>query len=898
MRSHWIGFWKKIGGWFTKYNWLKECAYALKLAYRALARAGAVLLNLLLTFLLVGAICGVIVGCAFVVYLTNYMDASVEQFDMLTSNQDRSTSVYYMNEQGEVVEMQDEKLFSTQNRVWVPYSSIPKNLVNAYIAIEDKRFEDHHGVDWIRTISATGYYLIGKSSYGGSTITQQLIKNITGEDDTTVQRKIEEIFRALNLEKTKTKSEIMEMYLNTIYLSQGCWGVQAASYKYFGKPVSELSLIECAAIAGITQSPTKWDPILNPMNNKQRRDTILSEMLDQGKITLAEFNEAYDKELILSGGDPDEVSGDLPSEGEAEGENPDSVTSWYMDAAIEDAAALLMEHYDITYQVAIRMIFSGGLQLVLAMDPEVQAIMDEVYSDEEMINSLVGASESLIQPESAMVVIDPDNGNVLGIVGGRGKKTKSRIFNYATDAKRQPGSSLKPLAVYAPAMEAGIINYGTVYDDSPVMFNKENGSYKPWPKNSPSRYGGLTPVYDAIARSVNTIAVRVLQDLGLENSFSFLKDTLNMDSLILNTEVKGKKLSDMNLSSLALGGLTFGVTVREITAGYTIFTNDGIYCAPRTVLKILDSSGEEIVNNLPDYKVAISEENAAIMTKMLQNVVDYGTGAKVTLKNRVQTAGKTGTTSSNYDRWFIGYTPYYLGGVWFGYENQQTLSGFSGNPSMKIWDEVMNRLHDRVLPAPESGQEVKTFDVPPSVITRTFCVDSGELPTNACALDPRGSGRTATGYFTVESAPKTSCKTHVLVKYCASGQAIASDNCPAGDVRHTALLRIPNRNFKSQVVVADAQYAYRPLTAGKTVRAAYNLPFFAGEIPSGSYVGVTSSSSSSQFNHYCTAHYGGGPYIGPLTVDIAPASPAQATAPAAEWRDEKKRGQADTAWDE
>lgn len=334
--------------------------------------------------------------------------------------------------------------------------------------------------------------------------------------------------------------------------------------------MSELSLIECAAIAGITQSPTKWDPILNPMNNKQRRDTILSEMLDQGKITLAEFNEAYDKELILSGGDPDEVSGDLPSEGEAEGENPDSVTSWYMDAAIKDAAALLMEHYDITYQVAIRMIFSGGLQLVLAMDPEVQAIMDEVYSDEEMINSLVGASESLIQPESAMVVIDPDNGNVLGIVGGRGKKTKSRIFNYATDAKRQPGSSLKPLAVYAPAMEAGIINYGTVYDDSPVMFNKENGSYKPWPKNSPSRYGGLTPVYDAIARSVNTIAVRVLQDLGLENSFSFLKDTLNMKSLILNTEVKGKKLSDMNLSSLALGGLTFGVTVREITAGYTI----------------------------------------------------------------------------------------------------------------------------------------------------------------------------------------------------------------------------------------------------------------------------------------------------------------------------------------
>ncbi len=696
------GLLRRVGDWFAQYDWWRELGFSAKLAGRALMRAGSFLLNLLLTFLLIGSICLVIIGTAFLIYLSNFTDSRVEEIDMLTSTEDRTTGIFYVNDAGEVVEMEDERLAPTQNRVWVPYSDIPQNLVNAYIAIEDKRFEDHHGVDWIRTISATAYYLTGKSSYGGSTITQQLIKNVTGDDDNTPQRKIEEIFRALNLEKEKTKSEIMEMYLNTIYLSQGCYGVQAAAYTYFDKPVSDLSLLECVAIAGITQSPTKWDPILNPENNKKRRNTILGEMLDQGKITIAEYEEAYNVDLTLAAPEEEDLSS---------GAVDDEVTSWYMDAAIEDAAALLMEHYEVSYQVAIQMIYSGGMQLVLAMDPEVQATMEEVYADDEAINRIVGSSKSLIQPQSAMVVLDPTTGNVLGLVGGRGEKTKSRIFNYATDAKRQPGSSFKPLAVYAPAIDAGIIGYNSVYEDAPVMNHPDTG--KPWPKNSYSGYRGAMPIYDAVAISSNAVAVRVLQDLGLENSFSFLKDTLHIDSLVLNTEVQGVKMSDMTLSGLGLGGLTFGVSVKEMTAGYTIFTNDGIYCEPRMVLKILDADGNVVVDNTPDYEVAIAEDTAAVMTKLLQGVVSYGTGDDVTLKNRVDTAGKTGTTSSNYDRWFIGYTPYYLGGVWFGYENQQTLSSFSGNPALKIWDEVMNRLHDRALaPVAAGEEELKTFSPP------------------------------------------------------------------------------------------------------------------------------------------------------------------------------------------
>ena len=865
---------RKIGAWFQKYNWWRELLYALKKIGGVAKRVGAALLNVILTILLVMAVCGVIVGCAFAIYVMSYMDASVDEFDMLTGGQDLSTAVYYMDEKGNLVEMSDEKIFSSENRVWVPYSQIPKNLVNAYIAIEDKRFEDHHGVDWTRTISATGYFLMGRSSYGGSTITQQVIKNITGDDDTTIQRKIEEIFRALNLEKVKTKQEIMEMYLNTIYLSQGCYGVQAAAYQYFGKSVSELSLIECAAIAGITQYPTKWDPILNPENNKYRRDTILEEMLDQGKITQAEFNEAYDKELILfDHTNEEDTSSEEPT---SEGPITESVTSWYMDAAIEEAAELLQEHYDVSYQVAIQMVYSGGLRLVLAMDPEIQEIMEKAYADEHYISDLVGASESLIQPESAMVVIDPKTGNVLGLVGGRGTKTRSRILNYATQTTRQPGSSIKPLSVYGPALEQGIINYGSVFDDVPVLFNKSGGKYTAWPKNSPARYGGLTPVYDAVARSVNTVAVQVLQKLGLENSFKFVTETLDLDSIILNDEVNGLKLSDLTLSGLALGGLTYGVTVRDLTAGYTMFTNDGVYCAPRTVLKILDGSGNLIVDNAPDYRVAISVENAAIMTKMLQNVVDYGTGTAATLDKKVEVAGKTGTTSSNYDKWFVGYTPYYLGGVWFGYENQQTLSGFSGNPALKIWDGVMTQIHEKILAeSEESGEPLLTFEMPPTVKEAEFCIDSGDIPTSTCALDPRGH-RTAVGYFTSDNMPSKGCTTHVAVKYCTSGHGVASGDCPSGSLKTVALVKVTTRNFPIQVTVIDAQYTYRPLTVGRKVTASYNKPFFTNELRSGTYAGISSSSSSTQYNHYCTSHYGGGAYTGSYQSSTPPPATSDA----------------------
>ena len=380
------------------------------------------------------------------------------------------------------------------------------------------------------------------------------------------------------MEKSKSKEEILELYLNTIYLSQGCNGVKTASEKYFGKDVSELSLIECAAIAGITQNPYKWDPILHPENNKERRDNILIQMYEQGKINRSEFESAYDKELLLY----------TPEEGEDIGSDEDEsivdgvvneVNSWYTDTVIEDAIDLLAEKYNVSEVVASQMLYASGLQLVIAMDETVQSTMEAVYEDEALFTQIIGKTGELIAPESAMVILDPSNGNILGIVGGRGEKTKSRIYNCATMAKRQSGSSIKPLSVYSQGLQTGTVTWSTIYDDAPVQFWETDSGYRAWPKNSPDTYGGLTTVADGITRSVNTIAVQILEDIGIQESFDFLTKKLHFTTLVEEKVINNKVYTDLELSCLALGGQTEGVTVRELVGGYTMITNDGVFCA-------------------------------------------------------------------------------------------------------------------------------------------------------------------------------------------------------------------------------------------------------------------------------------------------------------------------------
>ncbi len=726
------------------------------------------IMSVLFTMFLICLITGTIVGAAFALYLRSFVNVSVDDILLLSSGQDLTTRIYYMdysdraNRIGEAVEIEDQSLSASENRVWASYDQIPQTLVRAFIAIEDKRFDDHKGVDWRRTFSATAYYFLpGGGHYGGSTITQQVIKNVTGNDDVTIQRKVQEIFMALNLEKKLDKTEIMEIYLNTIYLSQHSYGVAAAAQTYFGKDLSELSLVECAAIAGITQYPTKWDPVQNPDNNVERRRVVLTAMRDQGYISEEEYQEAYYAELELNLN---------TSTGTTSGS---SYNSWYTDQVITDSIELLQNQLGVSKTVATSMIYTGGLQIYTLMDPDVQRSLEEVFADDSRFPRTGGS----LQPKASMVILDPATGDVLGLAGDRGVKNGDRLQSYATQTRRSPGSSIKPISVYAPALEAGLINYATVLDDVPLNYGDDGKT--PWPSNSPYVYNGLTTIHDAISRSVNTVSLRTLNKLGVEQSFDFLKNKLHMDSLIdSETTESGTVVSDMTQSSLGLGGMTYGVTVLEMTAAYCMFANGGVYNKPRTVLRILDSQGNVIVDNSAESNTAISENTAAIMTKMLQEVVSSGTGKNaITLDEYVNVAGKTGTTNSDIDKWFVGYTPYYVGGVWFGYEWNKSLTSFRFDAAARIWNEVMLDVHKSVIDQIDAGGSVKQyFTTPASIVTAKYCKYCGKLATDLCAKDKRGDA-SETGFFTADNKPTEKCDCHVLVDICKTSGDFATTGC-------------------------------------------------------------------------------------------------------------------------
>ncbi len=722
-------------------NWGKETLHGAKIVGRVTGKVITYILNALMTILLIGLITGTVVGIAFIVYINNYIDVDMSNFEALSESQNMTTKVYYMNYEdregrvGTPVEIEDQQLFSNENRTWVSYDEMPTHLVEAFVSIEDERFWTHDGVDWKRTLGATYSMFTGSDHYGGSTITQQLIKNITQENEVTVQRKVKEIISALELEKTiNSKEKIIEMYLNTIYLSEHCYGVQAAATAYFNKDVSELTLVECAALASIPKFPTKYDPYLNPDENDKRRDTVLMKMHELEKITDAEYQEALDAELVIN----EKIQQATQS----------ATTSWYTDAVIEDAVDLLMQKYGWSKQIATQKVYTGGYHIYTVMDPFVQNTLDEYFKNPDNFAKINNG----VQPEASMVIIDPDTGDILGIAGGRGEKTSSRVLNYATQTTRSPGSSMKPVAVYGPALESGVITYSTVYKDS--YFNTKSK----WPVNYPASYEGNITVNEAVRESKNTVAVKVLNDLGLENSYTFVHDKLGMHSVIYErTTSSGEIISDLNLSALGLGGMNYGVTVREITSAYQVFANKGIYSGNRTIIKILDNEGNVIIDNSGADSIVMSEQNASIMTRLMQNVVTSGTASKMTLDAKINVAGKTGTTSSDNDRWFIGYTPYYLGGVWFGYAMPMALTGFSetASPALLVWDDIMTLLHQPVFDSVSAGNEkLDKFELADGIVSCTVCKRSGLLMTKKC------TGNGETGYFTTSTVPKKYCTYH------------------------------------------------------------------------------------------------------------------------------------------
>lgn len=670
----------------------------------------------LVSFLLVCVMTASICGVAFALYLRIYIEpnATIDINEMILGVDMTSMIYAWDDEKQDYVEY--EVLRAPENRIWADLDEIPKDLQNAFIAIEDKRFYEHNGVDWRRTANGVLNWITG-SEGGGSTITQQLIKNLTNEKDYSVKRKLNEIFRALQLEKDlNDKDKILEMYLNLIYLGQGAYGVNTAATTYFGKDLQDLDLAECAILAGITKNPSLYDPFNHPETIKERQETILDEMCKQGMITESERDAAKAEELEYKYEDAQKAI--------------NNTYSYFTDAVIEDVINDLVEKKGYSEQMARWKVTSGGVQIYATVDTNVQQAMEEVYADESNFPSV---SRNGVQPQSAMVVCN-QQGDVVGIVGGRGEKTQSRSL-LRSESPRQAGSSIKPLSVYAPAMDAGIITPYSVRDNEPFM--ELNG--KDWPRNDSGGYTGPMVIRDAVAKSINAIAVRVVDEMTPQASFDFLTQQLNFTHL--------NNPEDIDLSPMALGGMNGGVTVREMAAGFSIFLNDGIYNGARTYTKVLNSDGTVLLENPQlNRKVFENEKTVYYMREVLSAVTEEGTGRRVNVSG-MATAGKTGTSQSKRDLWFCGFTPYYVGATWFGYDTDYTLDNVSGNPSINLWNAVMNKIH--------ANLESKDFDMgdDSNFETASFCTQSGLAPSSAC----RANGTVETGRYWKGDAPSEVC---------------------------------------------------------------------------------------------------------------------------------------------
>lgn len=691
---------------------------------------GHLLSRILITLVLIGVLCGCFCGIAFAMYVHIYINPSAQETAAEISKGLglNLNSFIYAKESDSDEYTLYETIKGKENREWVDSDKIPDTLKNAVVAIEDERFYKHHGVDWVRTIGAVKGWLLGGTQYGGSTITQQLIKNITADNDYSVKRKVNEIFRAFALEKEiDDKDRILVMYLNTIYLGYNSYGVQTAAMQYFDKDVSQLDLAESAVLAGLTNNPSIYDVYNHPEKVKERQETILAQMLDQKMISQEEYEAAVAEELNYR--PYEEYQQEIKS-----------TYSYFTDEVIKDVINDLMTEKGYSRLVAENMVYSGGLNIYATIDTKVQNALDEVWANADNFPNTEKYGEI---PQSAMVITDKQ-GNIVGIAGGRGEKTSSRGFSYASDARRQPGSSIKPLATYGPAMDAGIATPDTTVYDRALI---QDADGNPWPMND-GKYptGRAMTVKEGMTRSLNTISAQLLKQLTPQKSYEFMTQQLGFKLVDSRTNEDGTVQSDIDLAPLALGALTDGVTVREMAGGFSTFINDGVYGGTRTYTKVTDSEGNTIMENTPNTDKGFTNVRTAYyMLDCLQNVTAHGTAYGIQLDG-VETGGKTGTTTSNTDIWFCGITPKYSGAVWVGYEHNYRLDGLYGRNAANIWLAVMQKVH--------AGDSGLVFDSHPQDFEEvTYCMDTGLLASGAC----RAAGRAATGRFWKGKAPTETC---------------------------------------------------------------------------------------------------------------------------------------------
>lgn len=639
-----------------------------------------------------------------------------------------------------------EVLNGNENRISISLDDMAEYLPKAFISIEDERFYEHNGVDIKRTVKAAYTYIMnhGKSDFGGSTITQQMVKNLTEEKEDTWQRKVREMARAYYIEQEMSKEEILELYLNLIFLGDTVCGVEQGSSYYFNKPAKDLSLAECAFLAGINHSPNAYNPFVENNeqvleNIKNRTITVLNKMHELGNINT---EEEYLQAIV-------EVRNGLAFN---QGASVETVYSYHTDAALTQIINELQEKNNWTYDQAKLYLFGGGFTIYTTQDPDLQAKMQEEFDKEKYRTTTTDANGNVMNSQAAMVLMEPGTGHVVAICSGFDEKTTAFGFNRATQAVRQTGSSMKPIAVLAPAIEKGVITAATVFDDDPTSF--EDGKYEP--KNLYG-YRGLITVRDAIAYSQNIPMVKAMCLLTPKSSMEFLK-SIGITSLV--DEDEGL--------ALALGGLTWGVTPLEMAGAYNAIANDGVYIEPTFYTKVVDSDGNIVMQTNQETTRVMSKEAAYVVKEVLTQPVKTGTSTTCTVEG-MSVGAKTGTTNKDYDRWFCGFTPYYTATVWYGYDNNATITGWSLNPAGQIWTGVMREVHE--------GLEPKSFSdtKPENVVEAEVCKKSGFLATSYC----RSYGTTYTEYFVSGTEPIQTCPYHSSAKVCTESGLLATENCPS-----------------------------------------------------------------------------------------------------------------------
>lgn len=729
-------------------------------------------------------------------------------------------STLYDNQEQEICQL----VGSNANRISVTLSQIPSNLQNAFIAIEDERFFSHSGID-LRGILRAGASALSSGSLGqgASTITQQLLKNVvfSGGNEATladkIQRKVQEQYLAIKLEKSVSKEYILENYLNTINLGQNTLGVQAASLRYFDKDVSELTLSECAVIAGITKNPSSLNPISYPENNASRRKNVLDKMLSLSMISQDEYDEAIS----------DDVYARIQKVNKKKTKTSNTVNSYFTDAVIEQVVNDLQAELGYSETQAYNLLYRGGLSIYTTQDTNMQKICDSVISNpayypiatqyglsyrltildkkgnthnydegsleryfkkrsnsfrllftdkstgknyikqyrQAMLKETNGTLDGenitfTLQPQISFVLMDQYTGEVKALVGGRGSKVASRTLNRATDSARQPGSTFKVLSAYLPALDDAGMTLATVHDDAAYYYPGTNRPVKNWYS---SGYRGLTTIRTAIKDSMNIVTVKTLEEVTPEVSIDYLK-SLGFTTLVTDTSLPA---NDVNLAT-ALGGLTYGVTNLEATAAYASIANNGTYMKPTLYTKIVDHDGNILLEAPTKGKKVFKESTAFLLTDAMKDVVSSGTGTLAKFTNSsMPVAGKTGTTSDNVDAWFIGYTPYYTAGIWTGYDNNFSLSDTSYHKV--IWRTIMEKIHEK--------KKKKDFTKPDSIVTATICTKSGKLARGGIC-DHAGGGSTVKREYFAGTAPTEYCDVHLSVSVCSDSGNIASDACP------------------------------------------------------------------------------------------------------------------------